>query len=237
MIETYKVLGAMLALNEFTADELARYTGAKVTTVRTILNREQSYLEEVGRLETGKKGGQCRRLRVRPMLLQSLRDRIENLFAQIKLAPSGSPEPESATDTASAPQVPLSLLVAEDILVRRFPEAKDAAEKRSLIELAEVNFDTGRAECEMLPEGCNLDALKAHMRTIEDLFNLCRMELEAEVTQPPQQGRWAVQDVFQRLTAASAELWNLGGGENQKLAFATSQRVAKSHVVNMALGW
>src|SRR3712207_3702699 len=144
MIETYKVLGAMLALNEFTADELARYTGAKVTTGRTILNREQSYLEEVGRLETGKKGGQCRRLRVRPMLLQSLRDRIENLFAQIKLAPSGSPEPESATDTASAPQVPLSLLVAEDILVRRFPEAKDAAEKRSLIELAEVNFDTGR---------------------------------------------------------------------------------------------
>jgi hypothetical protein len=237
MIETYKVLGAMLALNEFTADELAHYTGAKVTTVRTILNREQSYLEEVGRLETGRKGGQCRRLRVKPVLLQSLRNRIENLFAQIKLAPSGSAEPEFATDSASAPQVPLSLLVAEDILVRRFPEAKDAAEKRSLIELAEVNFDTGRTECETLPEGCNLDALKAHMRTIEDLFNLCRMELEAEVTQPPRQGRWAVQDVFQRLTAVSAELWNLGGGENQKLAFATSQRVAKSHVVNMALGW
>lgn len=232
MIETYKVLGAMLALDKFTVEELAQYSGVKINTVRTILSREQAYLEETGRLETGKRGGQCRHWRVKPVMLQPLRHRIENLFGQVKMASPGSAEPEPA----SAPQVPLGLLVAEDILVRRFPEAIDANKKRELIELAEVNFDTGRSECENFPVCHNLDTMKAHMRTIEDLFNLCRMELAVAVPRSLNEGGFAVQGVFQRLTAASTDLWNLGG-ENRKLAFGTMQRVANSPVVNMALGW
>lgn len=232
MIETYKVLGAMLALDKFTTEELAQYSEVKINTVRTILNREQAYLEEIGRQETGRRGGQCRHWRVKPVLVQQLRQKIENLFGQVKMTPLDGPE----TESASAPQVPLSLLVAEDILVRRFPEAADAKMKRDLIELAEVNFNTGRSEYENFPVGHNLNTIKAHMRTIEDLFNLCRMELDAVAPRSPQQGGYAVQDVFQRLTAASTDLWNLGG-ENRKLAFGTMQRVANSPVVNMALGW
>ena len=59
MLERYRVLGAMLALGEFTVSELVAMSDVQGPTVRTILRRESHYIEEVGTVPTGRRGGQA----------------------------------------------------------------------------------------------------------------------------------------------------------------------------------
>ncbi|MGB9181585.1 MAG: helix-turn-helix domain-containing protein, partial [Pyrinomonadaceae bacterium] len=101
MMERYRVLGAMLALKEFTVNDLSRYSEVKPNTVHTTINREQKYLEKTGKEETGRRGGQCQRWRVKPDEVENLRLEFDQLFSQIKVSPGALPEPESA------PEIPL----------------------------------------------------------------------------------------------------------------------------------
>ncbi len=146
MMEHYKVLSAMLALREFTVRDLSLYSEVGLRTVSTTLSRERQYLEHMGKNQTGKKGGQWDRWRVRADQLDNLRSRITNLFVEMKTSPGVLNEPESA------PQVPTALLVAEDTLLRLYPNADTPQKKRELLELAEINFNAARADFYLVPE-------------------------------------------------------------------------------------
>src|SRR5947209_8015188 len=62
----YKFFNALLALDDrFTADDIVRYTGLTKGTVTTLINRGGAYLEQQGRIETGRPGGQIVQYRVR----------------------------------------------------------------------------------------------------------------------------------------------------------------------------
>jgi hypothetical protein len=232
MLENYKVLGAMIALSEFTVNDLSQYSGVKPNTVRTTINREQIYLEEIGKQETGKRGGQHRRWRLKASQIGNLRLRIDKLFSHLKTKPSALPE------TGSAPQVPLGLLVAEDFLLRLFPEADNSDKKKEILESAKINFDTGRAECENLIFGPDhtprVEAIRAHMHSIQGLLVLSEAELGLENNKGQVKFDFDIQELHQQLTTASKELWKLGGG-NCAYAFDTMQRLAESPLVYMAL--
>lgn len=245
MMENYRVLGAMLALKEFTVNDLVRYSNVKPNTVRTTISREQNYLEELGKQETGKRGGQHRRWRVKPSEIENLRSKIERVFGQLKINPGALPESDSA------PEIPLGLLAAEDTLLRLYPKATTTKKKRELLELAEINFDSGRAECENLIYGnnytSNVEAIKAHMQSVKELLEahmlsikglliLCHLEYDLEDSNGQAKPDIDVQQLHQQLTDVTKDLWNLGGG-NRAYAFDTLQRVATSPVISMALGW
>jgi hypothetical protein len=235
----------MLALKEFTVNDLSRYSGVKPNTVRTTISREQNYIEEIGKQQTGKRGGQHRRWRVKPSKIENVRSKLDGLFGQLKVSPGALPEPESA------PEIPLGLLIAEDALLRQYPEAKTTKKKRELLELAEINFDSGRAECENLISGdsytSNVEAIKAHMQSVKELLEthlqsieglliLSQLEYELQDSNGKAKPEIDVQKLHNRLTNLSNELWNLGEG-NRTYAFDYMQRTAKSPVINMALGW
>ncbi|MGI8802318.1 MAG: hypothetical protein ACR2KV_09130, partial [Solirubrobacteraceae bacterium] len=73
MLQQYKTLGAMLALREFTADELAAQAGVKRASVQTVLTRHRDWLEPIGRQATGRRGGQLVRYRLRPHAVEEVR--------------------------------------------------------------------------------------------------------------------------------------------------------------------
>jgi hypothetical protein len=76
MPERYKTLWAMLELGEFSVSEIATLSGVGESTVRTILRREASYVERVGRAPTGRQGGQPVRWRLRPDARKRLRAQL-----------------------------------------------------------------------------------------------------------------------------------------------------------------
>jgi hypothetical protein len=243
VLEHYKVLGAVLALKEFTVNDLARYTDVKPNTVRTTLSREQSYIEEIGKEQTGKRGGQHRRLRVKADQVENLRSRIDKLFGELKASPE-MPQSESKAE------IPIGLVVAEDILVRRYPEATTVRQRRELLELAEINLDAGRTECENLIAGnhyagnvekieAQMDEIKeellgVHVKSIEGLMTLSRLEYDLYRDREAEPGM--VHVLHQNLTDLSGALWRLGES-NHNYAFGTMQRVANSPVINRALRW
>jgi phosphoglucosamine mutase len=142
MRERYKTLGAMLALGEFSVAEIAMLAGVGESTVRTVLRREDDYVERVGPQRTGRRGGQPVRWRLRPAARESIRAvlrELENLGAG------------SWLDDASAPEGPMAaVLAAEDVLLRRAPAAGGAEERAELIKLARAHVET--AEGTITPE-------------------------------------------------------------------------------------
>ncbi|MGB9179872.1 MAG: hypothetical protein WCB68_11560, partial [Pyrinomonadaceae bacterium] len=139
--------------------------------------------------------------------------------------------------------------VAEDTLVRLYPKATTTKKKRELLEMAEINFDSGRVECENLISGnnytSNVEAIRAHMQSVkgmlethlqsvEGLLVLCQLEYDLQDSNGKAKPEIDVQKLHEHLTDLSTELWNLG---NRSYAFDYMQRTAKSPVINMALGW
>jgi hypothetical protein len=53
-----RVLAGALALHRFTVAELAAFTGVKPVSVKTVLGRDAGYFNVVGKVMTGRKGGQ-----------------------------------------------------------------------------------------------------------------------------------------------------------------------------------
>ena len=65
MIKKYRVLGAMLASEEFTIESLAKLANVSPDTTRGIVDREKGYREKVGERESGRRGRKAHVYRVR----------------------------------------------------------------------------------------------------------------------------------------------------------------------------
>src|SRR5262245_34848718 len=128
MKERYKVLGAIVALREFTVEDIANKTGVKQNTVSTILARERGFLEKIADEKTGRRGGPRKRYRIKPEFAESLHSELKELDALATMRPLQT-EPKS-------PSVPLGLLAAEDTLLFRYTNADDREEKQRLLRLA-----------------------------------------------------------------------------------------------------
>uniref|UniRef100_UPI003F491CA1 hypothetical protein n=1 Tax=Actinoplanes sp. CA-084688 TaxID=3239901 RepID=UPI003F491CA1 len=132
VMQRYRILHAILALREFTVADLARYSGVKDTTVRTVLGRETRFVQREGIRSPGGRGGQPIQYRLRadaePDLVAILRE-LESVGA------SRQPLVEDQEDP-----VLLSLIAAEDVLLRQVPQAATAADCAKLVELATADY-------------------------------------------------------------------------------------------------
>jgi|SRR5581483_10132328 len=162
----------MLALGEFDAKDLARLSEVKLTTVRTILNREQSrLLEVIGSEKVARRGGRSLRYRIREEMIPVLREEYSDLFKQLSVSEqSGSEHPSERSP------VPLAVLAAENSLCVSFVEATDFDEKTHLLKMAEIAcFDPDSNAASAGPR------VRAHFRALEVLIELSRAELNIGV--------------------------------------------------------
>jgi thioredoxin-dependent peroxiredoxin len=137
MFEQTKVLNGILALDEFTAAELASYTDVKLSTVYTVLKRREGMLEAASE-STGRRGGQPLRYRLKPRNILNLRREIDEAAAAVSFERG----PSEGEETSSS----LDLEAAEEFLTYRMAEAKSAAERRSLLKTADVYLSAAKAE-------------------------------------------------------------------------------------------
>ncbi len=126
MTEKYKVRGAMLALREFTVEDLARHSGVNPRTIHTELIRAGDLVEKLPPAAGPKaRGGQRLRYRVRVPRLEALRRQLETEYSALSqiFKPAGSVPVET----------PLALQVAEDA-VDRLPDTP-AEDRPHLLEV------------------------------------------------------------------------------------------------------
>jgi phosphoglucosamine mutase len=137
MHERYRILGAMLALDDFSVAEIAALAAVGQSTVRTVLRRENDYVEKIGPLPTGRPGGQPFRWRLRPSARESIREvlqELESLGAEswlddsFALGAATLPLPASATGDSGerakpAEPAPARVEAAEDAVRRRIPDS------------------------------------------------------------------------------------------------------------------
>lgn len=196
MTERYKVLGAMLAFEEFTVRDLADLSGVKEATVRTVLNRSANLLETLGKSDSEGRGGRFIRYRLRPEEAAKPRSEIEALYQRLPLVPNPGPRAEP----------PLGLLAAEDALLRLFPQETSEAEKARALELAETAYKSGRREIERLQSDLStLDfaRLGAHLQAVQSLMELSRAEITYPAGELPQE---AVDSLAEDLVTVACEL-------------------------------
>ncbi|MCA2211314.1 hypothetical protein [Jidongwangia harbinensis] len=164
MIHRYRVLNGILALRQFTVADLARYSDVKDTTVRTVLAREARFVERAGTRSEGRRGGQSIQYRLRADAEQDLVDvlgELEELGKKVSPLVSDQEDP-----------VILSLIAAEDVLLRQLPQASQA-DRAGLVELA--NSDYGAAN---LVRSDHHEA-GTHRRVVELLLRLAVVEQTA----------------------------------------------------------
>lgn len=195
MHERYRTLGAMLAVGDFSVAEIAALARVEKSTVRTVLRREDDYVERAGKQRTGRRGGQPVRWRLRPGARESIRailKDLEDLGAGSWLADSSAPDSPKA-----------AVLAAEDVLLRRAPAAHDPAERTELIKLARAQVET--AEGTVAPEQ-ETGFISDHLRVVRLLLDL--EEMEQSATQPESA------DVLERVWQVSNDLL-LAAGRTQ----------------------
>jgi hypothetical protein len=175
--ERYKVLGAVLALKEFTVADLATFSGVKATTVRTVLSREPNLVVEVGKQETGLKGGQYTRHRVREEALQELRAELHELYRQIG-SYVDSPASEKETNKGSKYSPPMAMLAAEEALLRRFPKMAEREQKIQLIDFVRTVRAKLSLQANELPqEASDLGEHRDfHLSALQALIDLASVE-------------------------------------------------------------
>ena len=139
MLEQIKVLNGILALDKFTAGDLASYTQVKLPTVYTVLKRRQSLLDPIGPEATGRRGGQSVRYRLKPEAVDGLQKEISKAAAAVALERRGSTTEQEAAWS-------LNLESAEEFLTYRVEQAQNVAEKRSLLDTANVYLTAAQAE-------------------------------------------------------------------------------------------
>jgi len=140
MKERYKVLGAMTALDEFTAEDIVRKTGVKPNTVQTLIARHKHILEEIGYEGTGRRGGQPKKYRIRPESVDSVYSELEALYQSLPVR--SSPEPSQEAPEPQ-PEIPSGFLAAQETLLLRYPKARNLEEKQRILDLAELDYQSG----------------------------------------------------------------------------------------------
>jgi len=176
MFERYKVLGAMLALKQFTVEDVARMSGVNPMTVRTVLSRENRLVHDIGRRPTGQPGGQYNKYELAPDQIPLLRSELQELFRQVWAALQATEHPKDSH------VIPLSLLAVEDALLRRFPNAKDVKEKQHLLNISLVGLNSGEVRRTSLTEESRAlpPNVTRHLRLAKRLYHLAASELGLE---------------------------------------------------------
>src|ERR1051326_3962163 len=114
MSATYRVLGSMLALKQFTSKDLEAHSSVSPHTVRSTLDRRKDLVQEVGIQETNRRGGQLIRYRIRDESLDKLRKEVFGLLDHMRKVPV---EVETGFELAGVGtkeiEPPLTLLAGE----------------------------------------------------------------------------------------------------------------------------
>jgi len=206
MTERYKVLGAMLALGDFTVPELVQYSGVNQQTVRTVLVRERRSLKALGAEKGGGRGGRFKRFQVRPEQIEEIRQELNELYRSLApIRPALAVGVEQSQDRDS---VPVAILAAEDTLLRRFPEAQEIAERKRLLKLAEKVWL--RYSLQIKEEGSDITRL--HLESLDGLQKLCSAELAASYE--PFFSRLAFDRAKESLRGVAAQFKHAGHAEH-----------------------
>lgn len=184
MLERYRTLAAMLSLGEFSVAEIAALAQVGESTVRTVLRREDNYVERVGSQPTGRRGGQPGRWRLRP----GARESIRAILRQLEDAGAGSWQ----SDPAELDGRKAAVLAAEHVLLRLVPIASDRDERAELIKLARAHVETAEGTITAPQEA---GYVSEHLRVVRLL-----LDLEEEI------GRPVSADVLERVRQLSDEL-------------------------------
>jgi hypothetical protein len=99
MRSQYRVLSAMATLRTFTISDLARVSGVKEPTVRTVLNRNSQYYCSAGKAREGAslpRGGQTMKLAVSDEQQQAILAKLEELYPKLPWAPFDESELDAA---------------------------------------------------------------------------------------------------------------------------------------------
>jgi hypothetical protein len=154
MIEKTKVLAAMIALDEFTTDQLCRFADVKPATAAGVLGRNKALVQELGTVETGRRGGQPIRYRLTDEGRAAAQEQLERAFASFGKGASNplatifahfarkpvanvTPALTLNVSDVSAVDPPLGIAVADDTLSRLLPAASSAEERLELLAVAE----------------------------------------------------------------------------------------------------
>lgn len=153
MSATYRVLGSMLALKQFTSKDLEAHSGVTPNSVRTTLDRRKDLVEEIGIQETNRRGGQLKRYRVRSESLDKLRKEVVELLAHIRKIPlEREIDLELESEEPKEVEPPLTLLAGEEALLYLLPEANSLEEKQTLLSTATADLETGQAELDLISQ-------------------------------------------------------------------------------------
>jgi hypothetical protein len=134
-LQRYQTLAAMVALGEFTIKDLAERAGVVETSVRTIVGRiirksGDAYIERVGTVPSGRRGGSYHLYRLSAEGEQSLLTELRRIEATVSELSRVSQTDLGHTERADA------FLVAERILLHQLPTETHAPEWRELLNLA-----------------------------------------------------------------------------------------------------
>lgn len=160
--QQYRVFGAMLALGEFTVEDLAKLSGVKADTVRTTLGRNKEWVEELGKIDPSGPGGRMVRYRTQPGRIHALRAKLSDLASAMQLEKGLA---------ARAAGVPLELLAAEATLVERLPRV-DGAERSALVDLVRTDLHTAQRNIDQRLVSMNAENVELHRRTVESILGL-----------------------------------------------------------------
>ena len=178
MSERYRALGAVLALGEFSVPEITALSGVREPTVRTILRREDEYVEQIGAQSTGRRGGQRAQWRLRP----NARERLRDLLLELERLGAG-PWLNEHPDENHTPWA--GVTAAEDILLRLPPASSDETDRADLVKLAQAYLDTAQAlrQTPTSPAAqTNGGPIEAHLRIVRLLLELEKSEKNAQQT-------------------------------------------------------
>lgn len=192
MLERYRTLAAMIQLADFTVADLAELSGVRLTTIRTVLKREDDLLERVETVPRGSKtgrGGRYVRYRLAAGALESIAEELRVLEQTGRL----NREVRALATPAPDDDVPSGLLAAEHVLLDQLPSADEAA-KQELLELASVSIASATESWDLVELGLLGRAGQLHAHAALLLHDLAVVELDA-----PDPGDPATQALFRDL--------------------------------------
>lgn len=208
-MERYRVLAGMVALQEFSVEELARFTSVKRTTVQTVLAREARYIRRGPAQATGKRGGQPIRYTIDPATEEELREEIATLG---RIGRTGERAPDKG--------IPASVVAAEEDLLRLIEGAYHPDERATIVAVATRMFNSGMRGFESKRSE---PLVKAHGTLFETLVGLCHFDSRSS---PPQ----VALELWQASTEAQGALHEVG---EYKMASSFARAVFRSDLPRM----
>ncbi len=202
----------MLALGEFGISDLAALSDVQESTLRTILRRESHYVEEIGHMPTGRRGGQPKRWRLRAEAREHLRMQLQELERE-------GAGPWLGERTGASDTLPAGIIAAQDVLLRLAPATADPVERAGLIKLARAHMDAADASAPVVPAAARADGQHVALRRrILDLL----LQLEEIEQSSDQRGPSRAGEVLIDLLLA------VGKADHEPLTSATRNRLALS---------